>query len=165
NTILDQHRAQGMTLYVAGSPVVTNLLRQSMLRDMRVFSAWVVATIALLLMLLFRRISGVVLPLIVVVLSVVFTISLMGLFRQPLQLPTAMLPTFLIVVGIGDSIHFLSLFYSELNRTGDKRAAIIRALEHAGLAMFLTSLTTAAGMASFANADLLPISNLGVFTA
>ena len=165
NAILERHRAEGMTLYVAGSPVVTHLLQESMLRDMRVFSLWVIVTIAVLLMILFRRASGVVLPLIVVLLSVVFTVSLMGLFRQPLQLPTAMLPTFLIVVGIGDSIHFLSLFFAEFNDTGDKRLAIIRALEHAGLAMFLTSLTTAAGMASFANADLLPISNLGVFTA
>lgn len=165
NAILNQHRDRGMTLYVAGSPVVTDLLRTSMLTDMQTFSSWVIAVIALLLFALFRRASGVIFPLIVVVLSVVLTISLMGLFRQPLQLPTAMLPSFLMVVGIGDSIHFLSLFYSEFNTTGDKRNAMVRALEHSGLAMFLTSLTTAAGMASFANADLLPVSNLGVFTA
>ncbi|HAG95752.1 MAG: hypothetical protein CMK83_15670 [Pseudomonadales bacterium] len=165
NEILDQHRERGMTLYVAGSPVVTDLLRTSMVTDMRTFSSWIIGTIALLLLALFRRISGVILPLIVVLLSVVLTISLMGFFRQPLQLPTAMLPSFLIVVGIGDSIHFLSLFYAEFNRTGHKRNAIVHSLEHSGLAMFLTSLTTAAGMASFANADLLPVSNLGVFTA
>lgn len=163
--ILNQHRKQGMELYIAGSPVVTHLLQSSMINDMRTFSLWVIAVIGLLLALLFRRVSGVILPLVVVLLSVVVTISLMALFRQPLQLPTAMLPSFLMVVGIGDSIHFLSLFYAEFNRTGDKRDALIRALEHSGLAMFLTSLTTAAGMASFANADLLPVSNLGVFTA
>jgi len=165
NRILEQKREQGMTLYVAGSPVVTHLLHQSMLTDMRTFSLWVIAAIALLLGLLFRRISGVLLPLFVVVLSVVVTISLMGLFRQPLQLPTAMLPSFLMVVGIGDSIHFLSLFFAEFNRSGNKQEALVHALEHSGLAMFLTSLTTAAGMASFANADLLPVANLGVFTA
>lgn len=165
NGILDQHRADDMQLYVAGSPVVTNLLRISMMNDMRTFSVWIIAAIALLLFILFRRISAVVFPLLVVLLSVIFTISLMGLFRQPLQLPTAMLPSFLMVVGIGDSIHFLSLFFAEFNRTNDKRTAIIHAMEHSGLAMFLTSVTTAAGMASFSNADLLPISNLGVFTA
>ncbi|MCP5017929.1 MAG: MMPL family transporter [Ketobacter sp.] len=165
NAILDQHRSDDMQLYVAGSPVVTDLLRTSMMSDMRTFSLWVIAAIAVLLFVLFRRIFAVVFPLIVVILSDLLTVSLMGLFHQPLQLPTAMLPSFLMVVGIGDSIHFLSLFFSEFNRTGDKRSAIVHALEHSGLAMFLTSLTTAAGMASFSNADLLPISNLGVFTA
>lgn len=162
---LQPYRDQGMELYVAGSPTVTSLLRNAMMTDMQTFSKWVVFAICLLLFLLFRRFSGVIFPLIAVLLSVAFTVSLMGLFRQPLQLPTAMLPTFILVVGIGDSIHFLSLFYSEFNRHGDKKQALIDAMEHAGLAMFLTSLTTAAGMISFANAKLLPISNLGVFTA
>lgn len=162
---LQPWRDQGMKLYVAGSPVVTDLLRSSMVTDMQTFSKWVVFFIALLLFALFRRVTGVVLPLICVGLSVLFTISLMGLFRQPLQLPTAILPSFLLVVGIGDAIHFLSLFYARFNEHCDKQQAVVEAMEHSGLAMFLTSLTTAAGMASFANADLLPISNLGIFTA
>ncbi|MGC1510373.1 efflux RND transporter permease subunit [Ketobacter sp.] len=162
---LQPFRDQGMHLSVAGSPVVTDLLRTAMITDMQTFSKWIVCIIAILLFLLFRRASGVLLPLVCVLLSVVFTISLMGLFRQPLQLPTAIVPSFLLVVGIGDAIHFLSFFYAEFNQHGDKKASVIKALEHSGLAMFLTSLTTAAGMASFANADLLPISNLGVFTA
>lgn len=163
--LLEPFRQQGMELYVAGSPVVSSLLRTAMVSDMQTFTLWVILAITSLLALLFKRVSGVLFPLISVAISIVFTVSLMGLFRQPLQLPTAILPSFLLVVGIGDSIHFLSFFYREFNSTGNKQAALVGAMEHTGLAMLLTSLTTAAGMASFSNANLLPVANLGIFTA
>lgn len=159
------YRDQGLTIHIAGSPVISDLLKWAMVTDMKVFMKWVLIINALLLFLLFRRVSAVIYPLLAVGLSVVCIISLMAAFRQPLQLPTAIVPSFLLVVGIGDSIHYLSLFFAEYNEHGDKRRALISAMEHSGLAMFLTSLTTAAGLGSFITADLLPVANMGIFTS
>lgn len=163
--IVEPFRERGFTIHIAGSPVVSDLLKWAMVTDMQTFMKWVVLINAVLLFLLFQRFSAVIYPLVAVILSVVATISLMAIFRQPLQLPTAIVPSFLLVVGIGDSIHFLSLFFAEFNRHGDKKQALVDAMEHAGLAMFLTSLTTAAGLGSFVGANLLPVANMGIFTA
>ncbi len=164
-TLVQPYRDRGMTIYIAGSPVISDLLKWAMVTDMQRFMKWVVIINAVFLFMLFRRTSAVVYPLAAVILSMVCTISLMALFRQPLQLPTAIVPSFLLVVGIGDSIHFLSLFFAEFNRHGDKKQALVDAMEHAGLAMFLTSLTTAAGLGSFVTANLLPVANMGIFTS
>lgn len=43
------------------------------------------------------------------------------------------LPTFLVVVGIGDSVHILTIFYRNLRETSDKRQAIVDAVGFAGL--------------------------------
>ena len=163
--IVEPYRAQGFTVHIAGSPVVSDLLKWAMVTDMQKFLKWVVLINAVLLFLLFRRASAVFYPLATVMLSVVATVSLMALFGQPLQLPTAIVPSFLLVVGIGDAIHYLSLFFAEFNRHGDKKKALVDAMEHTGLAMLLTSVTTAAGLGSFAGANLLPVANMGIFTS
>ncbi|MDX1693816.1 MAG: efflux RND transporter permease subunit [Ketobacteraceae bacterium] len=163
--IIDQHRAEGLEIHLAGSPTIVDLLKRSMLSDMQLFVKLVIAIIALMLFLLFRRVSAVFYPLMTVILAVVTTISLMSAFGQPIQLPTAIVPSFLLAVGVGDSIHFLTLFYRHFDAHGNKEAAISYGLGHAGLAMFLTSVTTAIGLGSFSTAKILPVANMGIFTA
>lgn len=163
--ILDEHRHQGLVIHAAGSPTIVDLLKRSMLSDMSLFVKLVIAIIAVVLFLLFRRISAVVFPLFTVILAVVFTISLMTALGQPIQLPTAIVPSFLVAVGVGDSVHFLTLFYRDFDNHGDKQKAMEYSLGHTGLAMFLTSLTTAIGLGSFATANILPIANMGIFTS
>lgn len=165
HAVIDAHQKRGLTIHLAGSPTIVDLLKRSMLNDMQLFVKLVVAIIGLVLFLLFRRVSAVVLPLLTVMLAVVSTISLMAAFGQPIQLPTAIVPSFLLAVGVGDSIHFLTLFYRHFDAHGDKQAAMSYGLGHAGLAMFLTSLTTAIGLGSFSTANILPVANMGIFTA
>lgn len=64
-------------------------------------------------------------------------------------------------VGIGDSIHLLTIFVQQLRHQTSVEAAIVAAMRYTGLAMLLTSLTTAAGLLSFTGSDILPLSSLG----
>jgi hypothetical protein len=172
--ILDKFRADDFTIYYAGSPVVTDVLKKSMMSGMRQFMLIAVAAISVLLFLLFRRLSGVALPMLTVILSLVSTLGLMGALSIPVKLPTQILPSFLIAVGVGASVHILAVFfrrYRLLQGEGDappgdaKETAIVYALGHSGLAVVMTSLTTAAGLASFAGAQVAPISDLGIVAA
>ena len=162
---LTNENGDSLAVSVAGSPVVTATLTTTMMKDIRVFVMLVVGVIAIVLFLLYRRIVGVVLPLVTVILSVLSTVSLMTIFDQPLQLPTAVLPSFLLAVGVGDSIHFLTLFFRHYDTHGNKEDAVRYTMGHSGLAMLMTSLTTAAGLGSFAGAEIVPVANLGIFTA
>jgi hypothetical protein len=83
----------------------------------------------------------------------------------PLKLPTQILPGFLLAVGVGASVHVISIFYQDLNQGSDRRVAIKNALGHSGLAIVLTSLTTAAGLGSFATAEIAPLADLGIFSS
>jgi predicted RND superfamily exporter protein len=81
----------------------------------------------------------------------------------PLTLPTQILPSFLLAVGVGGSVHILAIFYQARRRGDSKEDAIAFALGHSGLAVVMTSLTTGGGLVSFIAAELRPISHFGVF--
>ncbi|MBW2564608.1 MAG: MMPL family transporter, partial [Deltaproteobacteria bacterium] len=81
----------------------------------------------------------------------------------PVTTVTMVLPSFILAVGVGDSVHVLALFYRYLGMTGKKKDSIIHAMGHSGLAIAMTSLTTAAGLASFSTAEIASVANLGIF--
>ncbi len=173
--IAKKYQADDFKLYVAGTPVVTDYLKKSMQQNIRKFMGMALLAIALILFLLFRRLSGVVLPMLTVILSLLSTLGMMGMSGIPIKLPTQILPSFLLAVGVGASVHLLAVFFQRLqllhegketSESGShKEAAISYALGHSGLAIVMTSLTTAAGLASFAGADVAPISDLGIVAA
>ena len=65
----------------------------------------------------------------------------------------------------GASVHVLSLTYQALHRGAPQNDAIRYAYSHSGLAIVMTSLTTAAGLASFSFAGVAPIADLGIFAS
>lgn len=161
--IVAEFNQPGFEIYVAGSPSVTAFLKSSIMGDMRKFIVMIIVAIALVLALLFRRVSGVLLPLLTVFLAVVSTMGLMALTGTPVKVMTQVLPSFLLAVGVGASIHVLAIFYKKFDQTGDKAQALEYTLQHSGLAIIMTSLTTAAGMASFVPSTVAPVSDLGLF--
>jgi hypothetical protein len=118
--------------------------------------------IMLLLTILFRRVSGVVLPVAVVTLSMLSALGAMSWVGIPFSVTLNFLPAFLIVVGVCDSIHILVIVYRQLDAGMPRDEAIVYALSHSGLAVVMTSVTTAAGLLSFSVAQLAPVAQLGV---
>ncbi|MDH5737858.1 MAG: MMPL family transporter, partial [Gammaproteobacteria bacterium] len=163
--VIEKWRTPGYPVYLTGSPVVTDVIKHSMLADMRVFLLLAVLTISLVLYALFRRLTGVVLPLLIVILSLLSTLGLMGALGVSFKVPSSILPSFLLALGVGASVHLLAIFYRHLHDNEDRKSAIVYALGHSGLAITMTSLTTAAGLFSFANAELAPVAELGQFAA
>ncbi len=150
---------------IAGSPVVTRTLKASMMSDMRKFMVMAILIISLLLFITFRRVSAVVFSLAIVILSVLSTIGLMAAFGVPIKLPTQIIPSFLMAVCVGDAVHILAIFYYRIENGENKRDAIIWTVEHSGIAILMTSVTTAAGLGSFSTAEVAPIADLGMFAA
>ncbi len=163
--VMQEFNSPDFQIIMAGSPVVTHTVKQLMMADMKKFLRLAVLTIGLCLFIMFRRISGVVLPLLIVALTLTSTLGIMAKAGIFFKTPTIILPSFLLAVGVGASIHVLSLVYQYLRTSSDKNEAIIHAYSHSGFAIVMTSLTTAAGLASFASAEVAPIADLGLFSA
>ncbi len=156
---------EGFKVFVAGSLAVNDYNKQSVQKDMQKFVKLVLLMMMIFLFIVFRRISAVILPIFIVVLSLLTTVSIMALVGTPITIPTQILPSFLLAVGIGAVVHLLAMFFKHLNANGDKNRAISYSLGHSGLAIIMTSLTTAAGLLSFSTASIAPIADLGVFAA
>lgn len=119
--------------------------------------------ITLVLFLIYRSVWGVVVPLLVVVLSVVWLLGFMSLMGKSIDIMTTLLPLVLFVVGIGDVIHVLSRYFEEIRAGFDKLDAIKIAYKRVGTATFLTSLTTSMGFLTLLTSGVKPVRELGVF--
>ncbi len=164
--IKEKYDASDFKISFTGTPVVIDYLKRAMQEDMRKFTALAVLGILIFLFLTFRRIPGMVLPLLTVILSLIFTLGMMSLTGTRIKIPTQILPSFLLAVGIGAAVHLMAIFYKDYHKEkGNKNQAIKDALEHSGLPIFMTSITTAAGLLSFSTAEVAPIGDLGKFSA
>ena len=167
--VLEEFRAgyggRGMEFSYVGTPAMTEILKRKMISSILKFMILIVLVIAVLLALLFRQPAGVILPLMVAGFSISGTLGIMSLAGVSLKIPTQILPSFLVSVSIGASIHILSIFFRFLKQGESREGAIARAMGHSGLAVTMTSLTTMGGLLSFAGSRVAPISDLGIFAS
>ena len=164
-SLADRHRSEDFPIDLGGSPVMVHDLKKAMFSDMPVFVLASLGVIALLLVILFRRLSGLVLPLLTVIFSLLTALGLVAVTGTKLTIVMQILPSFLLAVGIGYSMHLLVIYYRHLRDHGDKGEAIAYAMGHSGLAILITSLTTAGGLLSFVPVKVAPVSDLGLFGA
>ena len=164
-SVADRHRNTDFPIELGGSPVMVHDLNKAMFKDMPVFVLASLGVIAILLLLLFRRLSGLLLPILTVILSMLTALGLLGLTGIKLTIVMQILPSILITVGIGYSVHLLVIYYRHLREHGDEGDAIAFAMGHSGLAILITSLTTAGGLLSFVPVKVAPVSDLGLYGA
>lgn len=163
--ITDRYKKDGLDIYVAGSPSVMDALKSQMQKDMQKFTRVTVLIIIIFLFLMFRRISAVMYPLIVIILSLLVTVGTMAWAGVAFKLPTQIVPSLLLAVSVGATVHILSIFFDRFNSNGDKKESISYTLRHSGLAIAMTSITTAIGVGSFSGSEVAPISDLGIFAS
>ena len=163
--LLKKYQSDDFKIYTAGSPIVTQSLQETLMKDMAKFIFLVIFTIGALLYFMFKRPSGIILPLILVAMSLAATAGSMALLGYPITSMTQILPSLLLAVGVGASVHLLAVFYKKFDHTHDKQASIAYAMGHSGLAIVMTSLTTAASLSSFMISDIAPVASLGMFAS
>lgn len=161
--IIEPYRSTGLKIILGGPGIVSQTVNRVGLADMSMFIGLALLVICLLLLIMFRRPSGLILPPLIVGLATGSAMGLMVHSGVVITPPTIMLPSFLLAVGIADSVHLLTIFYDRLTGTGDKGSAIVQALGHSGRAILMTSLTTAAGLASFTTAEVASVAHIGIF--
>ena len=147
-----------------GMPISLELSELTQI-DFMVLSGLANLVIGIVLFVIFRRISGVFMPLIIMAFGIVVTMISMAILGSPIQISTSILPAFLLAVCVGDSIHLLTIFYRHYDEGDEKNHALAKAMGHTGLAILFTSITTAAGLLSFSTSELTPVASLGIYGA
>jgi hypothetical protein len=163
--VTDKYKAEGLEIYTAGSPAVNNALKAQMQADMQKFMRITFLIILVFLFVVFRRLSAVFYPLLVIIFSLLATVGTMAWTGTAFKLPTQIVPSLLLAVSIGATVHILSIFFDRFDSTGDKKEALSYTLGHSGLAIAMTSFTTAIGVGAFAGSEVAPISDLGIFAS
>ena len=149
------------TFYLAGGAFVNDAFREINDQDLGRILPTVLLLTILFLAILFRRVAGVLIPLVVVIVTTVTTFAISGHVGIPFNNMTSIVPQILLAVGVADSVHVLVTFFADLRRTGDRKAAARYSLRKNLQPTLLTSMSTAIGFFSFSTASVVPISQLG----
>jgi predicted RND superfamily exporter protein len=165
NRVVQRHRGKDFLLTASGGPVVVDAFNRATLRDVYFCIVMSLLSVTIFLAFLFRRISGVLIPMLVINSSLASTLGLMALFGVSIKITTAVIPAFLLAVGVCDSVHVLAIFFRQIEQGGSKEDAIAFALGHSGLPILMTSITTIAAVLSFTLAELSAIAEIGFFAA
>jgi predicted RND superfamily exporter protein len=161
--IIERFQGDEFSISVAGGPIMEHHLMRDLGRNIMLFMSLSLLIVALSLYVLFRRLSAMLLPLVVVLLSIVSTFGSMPLLGAKVGIPTQILPSFLLAVGVGGAVHLLTIFFQRYDGGASCEEALAGALHHCGLAIVMTGLTTAGGLVSFAAAEIEPVAALGRF--
>jgi len=149
--------------YVAGGPAVNAEMSIAMKSDLVRLIPFVVLVLALILYLSLRTLQGVILPLVVVVISTIWTIGLMAWSGTAMAMISTTLPVMLIAIGVADAIHILTDYYAGIGSGKEKREAIRLVMRHIGLAVVLTSITTLVGFLSLGTSPVRQVMQFGLF--
>jgi hypothetical protein len=164
-TIIAKYNGEGFRVNVAGMPALAASLNRVMLRDLRIMLLFSVIGQFIILFWLFRHIIGVIGPIIVVVLAVVWSLAMMASLCMPMTMLTNIMPAFLVCVGVADAVHLQSVYRQVRKRGLINYDAIVYAVSTTGLPILFTSLTTMAGLLSFRFASVPAIGNMGTASA
>ncbi|MFW5898067.1 MAG: efflux RND transporter permease subunit [Halanaerobium sp.] len=169
--ITESYKNNNMETYTAGATAVNVLMGNSMLEDIKYLIPFIIGVLILILYLFFKRSLAVVLILMTVLVSSIWSIGLMAYLGINLTLVSTVIPVLLIAVGSAYGIHILSHYYDYINEfqgeisVSEQRELVAKTVEKMGKAVFLAALTTVAGFGSLASSEIVPIKSFGIFTA
>ena len=160
-----EEKNTGYKFYLAGGPVVNMTFSTLAKYDVTTFTPLVILIAMALLWLVFRRASGMILTILVVIFTFVIVLAIQTLLGYKLNNFTANMPVFIIAIGIADAMHIYWIYLVGRRSGLNNHDGIHYTLEKNFLPIFLTSITTAVGFASLGISEIVPIKTLGIATA
>ncbi len=151
-----------VTLYESGIASQNRDANQKVMEESRLLFGLAMAFILIVLFLTFRRVSDVLLTMMVIIVTIIWVIGLSGWLRFPYTYTSTAIMPLLLGIDIAYAIHVMSRYYEERRSGGNPFASSTAAVVTTGVAVFLTAATTAFGFASFAISDMPPVVQFGM---
>ena len=155
----------GYKYWLNGGPPMTQAFVDIAGHDAMVFTPLVFLSSLILLFLLFRRVSGALVPLAVVLFTFLSVLAVQTLLGYKLNNFTANIPVFIVAIGIADAVHIYSVWLMGKKEGKENVEAVYSSLEKNFLPILLTSLTTTVGFSTLAISKVVPVATLGIATA
>lgn len=134
-------------------------------QDMMTLYPAMLVIILLTMAFMLRSLSGVLVSMLVLIMSVVATLGLAGWLGITLSPPTTSAPVMVMTLAVADCIHIIVLFLLALRKGEEKQEAMMESLRLNLGPVFLTSITTAIGFLSLNFSDAPPFRDLGNMAA
>ncbi|MDR2053258.1 MAG: MMPL family transporter, partial [Treponema sp.] len=156
-------------VYVTGMPVISATINEAVKKDLILLVPLVVIVVLVVLFFSFRQLTAVLLPLLTVAVSAVWSIGAMPLFGVKLSVISTVLPVILVAVGSAYGIHVITHYMGDRGARPmtreEHREFVLGLLRKIGKSVFLAAITTFTGFVSFCFTRVLPIREFGYFSS
>ncbi|MDF1879881.1 MMPL family transporter [Sulfurimonas sp. MAG313] len=163
--IVAQESDSAYEFHFVGGPILNMTFIELGTHDATTYTPIVLIISMVLLWIIFRRASGMLLSISVVIFTFVIVLSIQVMLGYKINNFTANIPVFIVAIGIADAMHLFWIYLMGRHKGLDNIQAIHYSVNKNFLPIFLTSLTTAVGFASLGISDVIPVKTLGIATA
>jgi len=152
--------------HITGLPVAEDTFGVEMFKQMAISAPLAGLIIFLLMLFFFRRVSLIISPMIVAMMSIIWVMGLLIGAGYKVHIMSSMIPIFLMPISVVDSIHILSEFFDEYSGGGKgRKETFIKVYDKLMTPMLYTSVTSIVGFASLALTPIPPVRIFGIFVA
>ncbi|RLF31352.1 MAG: hypothetical protein DRM98_05730, partial [Thermoplasmata archaeon] len=148
-----------------GEGVISTQINEITSKANQVIMPMIFIIIIVILLISFRKISYVILPLFALSISIIWTFGTMVLLDIPFSTIAVAVVPLLLGLGVDYSVHLSHNYRSELARGKTPAEAIKLSVIEIGTAMFLAMITTVIAFLSFLTATVPPMRDFGLILA
>ena len=145
-----------LDIKISGMPYVRTKNAENIKSEISTFVILALIITSIIFFLFFRSYRTTLISLCVVMIGVVWTVGILGLFivNTPpgdfeISVLTGLIPPLIIVIGIPNCIFLINKYQHEVNKHGDKAKSLQKVITKIGNATLMTNVTTASGFATF----------------
>jgi predicted RND superfamily exporter protein len=161
DALIARESRPGITVYQIGAPLTKATYSDYIKDDQKTVIPLSIVVLLATLLLSFRMLQGVVVPITTAVVSIVWSLGLMALFDLPLTILTGILPSLLLVIGFTEDVHMISAYHAGLAQGEDKLTALRGMLKESALPILITTGTTVVGFGSLVTTDITMLIQFG----
>ncbi len=151
--------------HLTGLPLAEDAFGVEMFWQMGISAPLAVLVIFLLMWWFFKHVALVLMPLVMAIIVVIWTMGALVGLGFPIHIMSSMIPIFLLPISVLDSIHILSEFFEKYPQFKDKNKTITFVLNDLYRPNLFTSLTTVAGFFSLSFTPIPPVQVFGIAVA
>ena len=145
-----------LDIKISGMPYVRTKNAENIKSEISTFVILALIITSVIFFLFFRSYRATFISLFVVMIGVVWTVGILGLFiiNTPpgdfeISVLTGLIPPLIIVIGIPNCIFLINKYQHEVNKHGNKAKSLQKVITKIGNATLMTNITTASGFATF----------------
>jgi predicted RND superfamily exporter protein len=162
--LVDPRLPPGVKAYYNGSLEISETYNRITLDNQRTFTPPIFIITLAAVYLFFRSWRKMVLTIVAVGISVLWTLGLFSLMGYSYNVLSSMLVPLIVVLAIADDVHIMQ-HWDEERRHKTAEASFKATVAHLATPLFGASLTTALGMASLATSSVVAVRSFGVGSA
>ncbi|MEI8046158.1 MAG: MMPL family transporter, partial [Bacteroidota bacterium] len=155
----------GHQLHYSGLPYIRSVMARKIQNELFLFIFLSILVAAFVLFLFFRSVKVVASSLVVVAVSIIFTLGLIGLFGFKISILTGVIPSLIVVIAIENCIYILNKYHWEYRQHGNKILGLSRVVQRIGFASLMVNTATATGFAAFILVSNQMLREFGIIAA